>query len=152
MLVLCFYWKHRYFERRLIYLSCFSWIRFRAGTSNSLQYLIWLKSKTVKIYSVVQSVKLLLALSILIITLKYRWWAVWWLLCGGNGKRVGVHLRTVYIYWVLVSGCPCLVTLLQYTVELFHIRAWCTKPRPGGWSLWISTFWNEYKVLQSWFL
>ena len=34
------------------------------GASNSLQYLIWLKSKTVKIYSVVQSVKLLLALSI----------------------------------------------------------------------------------------
>ena len=37
----------------------------RAGTSNSLQYLIWLNSKTVKIYSIVQSVKLLLALSIL---------------------------------------------------------------------------------------
>ena len=37
----------------------------RAGTSNSLEYLIWLKSKTVKIYSVVQSVKLLLVLSIL---------------------------------------------------------------------------------------
>ena len=36
----------------------------RAGTSNSLQYLIDLKSNTVKIYSVVQSVKLLLALSI----------------------------------------------------------------------------------------
>ena len=36
----------------------------RAGTSNSLQYLIWLNSKTVKIYLVVQSVKLLLALSI----------------------------------------------------------------------------------------
>ena len=34
------------------------------GTSNSLQYLIWLSSKTVKIYSIVQSVKLLLALSI----------------------------------------------------------------------------------------
>ena len=32
-----------------------------------LQYLIWLKSKTVKIYSVVQSVKLLLALSIAIL-------------------------------------------------------------------------------------
>ena len=28
-----------------------------AGTSNSLQYLIWLNSRTVKIYSVVQSVK-----------------------------------------------------------------------------------------------
>ena len=38
----------------------------RAGTSNSLQYLIWLKSKTVKIYSVVQSVKLLFVLSIYI--------------------------------------------------------------------------------------
>ena len=36
----------------------------RTGTSNSLQYLVWLKSKTVKIYLVVQSVKLLLALSI----------------------------------------------------------------------------------------
>ena len=36
----------------------------RAGTNNSLQYLIWLKLKTVKIYLVVQSVKLLLALSI----------------------------------------------------------------------------------------
>ena len=36
----------------------------RAGTSNSLQYLIWLNLKTVKIYSIVQSVKLLLALSI----------------------------------------------------------------------------------------
>ena len=36
------------------------------GTNNSLQYLIWLKSKTVKIYSVVQSVKLLLALSIVL--------------------------------------------------------------------------------------
>ena len=35
------------------------------GTNKLLQYLIWLKSKTVKIYSVVQSVKLLLALSIL---------------------------------------------------------------------------------------
>ena len=34
------------------------------GTNNSLQYLFWLKSKTVKIYSVVQTVKLLLALSI----------------------------------------------------------------------------------------
>ena len=34
------------------------------GTSNSLQYLIWLKLKAVKIYSIVQSVKLLLALSI----------------------------------------------------------------------------------------
>ena len=34
------------------------------GTINSLQYLIWLKSKAVKIYLVVQSVKLLLALSI----------------------------------------------------------------------------------------
>ena len=30
-----------------------------------LQYLIWLNSKTVKIYSIVQSVKLLLALSII---------------------------------------------------------------------------------------
>ena len=40
-----------------------NWVR--AGTSNSLQYLIWLKSKTVKIYSVVESVKLLLVLSIL---------------------------------------------------------------------------------------
>ena len=38
---------------------------FRAGTSNSLQYLIWLKSKTVKIYIVVQSVQLLLVSSIL---------------------------------------------------------------------------------------
>ena len=36
----------------------------RAGTNNSLQYLVWLKSKTVKIYSVVQYVKLLLVLSI----------------------------------------------------------------------------------------
>ena len=36
----------------------------RAGASNSLQYLIWLKSETVKIYSVVQRVKLLLTLSI----------------------------------------------------------------------------------------
>ena len=36
----------------------------RAGTSNSLQYLIWLNSNTVQIYSVVQSVKFLLALSI----------------------------------------------------------------------------------------
>ena len=36
----------------------------RAGTSNSLQYLIWLKSNTVTIYSVVQRVKLLLVLSI----------------------------------------------------------------------------------------
>ena len=36
----------------------------RAGTSNSLQYLIWFNSKAVKIYSIVQSVKLLLALSI----------------------------------------------------------------------------------------
>ena len=34
------------------------------GTSNSLQYLIWSNSRTVKIYSVVQSVKFLLALSI----------------------------------------------------------------------------------------
>ena len=41
-----------------------NWVR--AGTSNSLQYLIGLKSNTVKIYSVVQSVKLLLALSIYI--------------------------------------------------------------------------------------
>ena len=39
-----------------------NWVR--AGTSKSLQYLIGLKSNTVKIYSVVQSVKLLLALSI----------------------------------------------------------------------------------------
>ena len=38
----------------------------RAGTNNSLQYLVWLKSKTVKIYSGVQSVKLFLALSIVI--------------------------------------------------------------------------------------
>ena len=38
--------------------------QFRAGTINSFQYLIWLKSKTVKIYSVVQSVKLLFGLSI----------------------------------------------------------------------------------------
>ena len=41
------------------------------GTSNSLQYLVWLKSKTVKIYSVVQSVKLLLALSIYRINISY---------------------------------------------------------------------------------
>ena len=34
------------------------------GTSNSLQYLIWLNSKAVKIYSIVQIVNLLLALSI----------------------------------------------------------------------------------------
>ena len=40
----------------------------RAGASKSLQYLICLKSKTVKIYSVVESVKLLLVLSILICT------------------------------------------------------------------------------------
>ena len=39
-----------------------NWVR--AGISNSLQYLIWLKSKTVKIYSIVESVKLLLVLSI----------------------------------------------------------------------------------------
>ena len=36
----------------------------RLRTSNSLQYVIWFKSKAVKIYSVVQSVKLLLVLSI----------------------------------------------------------------------------------------
>ena len=42
-----------------------NWVR--AGTSNSLQYLIWLKSKTVKIYSVVESVKLLLVLSIFVL-------------------------------------------------------------------------------------
>ena len=40
-----------------------NWVR--AGTSNSLQYSIGLKSNTVKMYSVVQSVKLLLALSML---------------------------------------------------------------------------------------
>ena len=34
------------------------------GTINSLQYLVWFKSKTVKIYLVFQNVKLLLALSI----------------------------------------------------------------------------------------
>ena len=39
-----------------------NWVR--AGTSSSLQYLICLKSKTVKIYLVVESVKLLLVLSI----------------------------------------------------------------------------------------
>ena len=39
-----------------------NWVR--VGTSNSLQYLIGFKSNTVKIYSVAQSVKLLLALSI----------------------------------------------------------------------------------------
>ena len=43
-----------------------NWVR--AGTSNSLQYLIGLKSNTVKIYSVVQSVKLLLALIIILIS------------------------------------------------------------------------------------
>ena len=43
----------------------------RTDTSNSLQYLVWLKSKTVKIYSVVQSVKLLLALSIYSLTFRY---------------------------------------------------------------------------------
>ena len=48
----------------LIYLSFFlNYVR--AGISNSLQYLIWLKQKkTVKIYLVVESVKLLLVLSI----------------------------------------------------------------------------------------
>ena len=39
-----------------------NWVR--AGTSNSLQYIIWSKSKTVKINSVVESIKLLLVLSI----------------------------------------------------------------------------------------
>ena len=39
-----------------------NWVR--ASTSNSLQYLIWSKSNTVKIYSVVESVKLILVLSI----------------------------------------------------------------------------------------
>ena len=43
-----------------------NWVR--VGTSNSLQYLIGFKSNTVKIYSVVQSVKLLLALSIFKVT------------------------------------------------------------------------------------
>ena len=42
----------------------------RAGTSNLLEYLICLKSKTVKIYLVVESVKLLLDLSI---ALKYQY-------------------------------------------------------------------------------
>ena len=37
----------------------------RAGTSSLLQCFIWLKSKTVKMYSVVISVKLLLVLNIL---------------------------------------------------------------------------------------
>ena len=36
----------------------------RACTRRLLQYFIWLKSKTVKIYSVVKSVKVLLVLSI----------------------------------------------------------------------------------------
>ena len=36
----------------------------RTSTRGSLQYFIWLKSKTVQIYSVVKSVKLFLALSI----------------------------------------------------------------------------------------
>ena len=40
----------------------------RAGTNNSLQYSIWFKSKTVKMYLVVQSVKLLLVLSIFFTT------------------------------------------------------------------------------------
>ena len=36
----------------------------RTSVGNSLQYLIWLKSKPVKIYSYLKCVKLLLALSI----------------------------------------------------------------------------------------
>ena len=36
----------------------------RAITSSSLQYFIWLRSKVVKIYSVVKCAKLLLVLSI----------------------------------------------------------------------------------------
>ena len=37
----------------------------RASVRNSLQYFIWLKIKTVKVYSIAKSVKFLLALSIL---------------------------------------------------------------------------------------
>ena len=47
-----------------------NWVR--VGTSNLLQYLIGFKSNTVKIYSVVQSVKLLLALSIQHNSERYR--------------------------------------------------------------------------------
>ena len=36
----------------------------QVSVRNSLQYFIWLKSKTVKVYSIVKSVKLLLVLSI----------------------------------------------------------------------------------------
>ena len=57
--------RKAHITQKLIYLPNFFFVnKVRAGTSGSLQYLIWLKSKTVKIYSVVQSVKLLLALSI----------------------------------------------------------------------------------------
>ena len=51
--------------RKKIYLPKLSLVNcVRAGTSNLLEYLICLKSKTVKIYLVVESVKLLLDLSI----------------------------------------------------------------------------------------
>ena len=54
-------------NRRMIYLPKLFFVNYvRAGSSNSLQYCIWLKSKTVKIHMahVVQSVKLLLVSSI----------------------------------------------------------------------------------------
>ena len=44
----------------------------RAGTSSSLQYFIWMKSKIVKIYSVVQYIKLLLVLSIYRISARFH--------------------------------------------------------------------------------
>ena len=51
-------------RRKINSLKLFFVNQVRACTRSSLQYLFWLKSKTVKIYSVVQSVKLLLVLSI----------------------------------------------------------------------------------------
>ena len=47
-----------------LFFANYAW----TSTRSSLQYLVWLKSKTVKIYSVVKSVKLLLVLSICNIT------------------------------------------------------------------------------------
>ena len=59
-----FLMKAQITQKKIIFLSCFPRIMLGRDIRSSLQYFILLKSNKVKIYMVVKSEKLLLALSI----------------------------------------------------------------------------------------
>ena len=59
------------------------------------------------------------------------------LLCGGKMRKFNV-LHVTETYWRLVSGCPCLITVLQFTGIIYVGRVGLVCPGHTAQAQWLS--------------